>query len=102
MTGLAGGRVTIWWGRRGWSKDEQRTVFQPVGVAIFAMSAVWLGLGGAVDAETVRLFVLGLPVLLLGTWAGLKFYGRLDDATFRKAVLVLLLVSGGALLFERR
>src|SRR5215218_8243314 len=46
MTGLAGILVTIWCGLRGWNKDEQRGVFQPVGVAIFAMSALWLGAGG--------------------------------------------------------
>jgi hypothetical protein len=36
-------------------------------------------------------------VLLAGTWLGLKLYGRLDEATFRKVVLVLLLVSGATL-----
>src|SRR5262249_48040781 len=42
-------------------------------------------------------FVLGLPALLAGTWLGLKLYGHLDEAGFRKLVLVLLLVSGMAL-----
>jgi uncharacterized membrane protein YfcA len=99
MTGLAGILVTIWCGLRGWTKDEQRAVFQPVGVAIFALSAAWLGARGAISAETLRLFAIGLPVLLAGTWLGLKLYGRLDDASFRKVVLGLLLVSGVALLF---
>jgi hypothetical protein len=27
-------------------------------------------------------------------WIGLKLYGKLDDAAFRKVILVLLLVSG--------
>jgi uncharacterized membrane protein YfcA len=35
-----------------------------------------------------------LPVLLAGLWLGVRLYGRLDDATFRKMVLVLLLLSG--------
>jgi len=35
--------------------------------------------------------------LLVGTWLGLKLYGHLDEAGFRKLVLVLLLVSGLAL-----
>jgi uncharacterized membrane protein YfcA len=99
MTGLAGILVTIWCGLRGWKKDEQRAVFQPVGVAIFAMSAIWLGAKGAVSADTVRLFLVGLPVLLAGTWLGLKLYGRLDEAAFRRVVLVLLLVSGATLVF---
>jgi uncharacterized protein len=98
MTGLAGILVTIWCGLRGWKKDEQRAVFQPVGVAIFAMSAAWLGAKGAISLDVVKLFALGLPVLLAGTWLGLKLYGRLDEQGFRRLVLVLLLVSGVALL----
>jgi uncharacterized membrane protein YfcA len=97
MTGLAGILVTIWSGLRGWPKDEQRAVFQPVGLSIFVMSAAWLGAKGALSGDTVQLFFLGLPALALGTWLGFKLYGRLDDAMFRKAVLVLLLISGAAL-----
>ena len=32
--------------------------------------------------------------MLAGTLAGLKLYGKLDDAAFRKVILVLLLVLG--------
>jgi uncharacterized protein len=98
MTGLAGILVTIWSGLRGWPKDQQRTIFQPVAVAIFLMSALWLGAKGAVTADTVKLFAIGLPVLIAGTWLGLKLYGRLDEASFRKVVLVLLFVSGVVLI----
>ena len=101
-TGLAGILVTIWCGLRGWPKDVQRATFQPVGVAIFAMSAIVLGLNGAVDANTVRRFFVGLPILLAGTWLGLKLYGRIDEASFRKIVLALLLASGVALIFSLR
>ena len=97
LTGLAGILTTIWCSIRGWPKDEQRAVFQPIGVAIFAMSGLWLGIGGAIPSDTLWFFVLGLPVLLAGTWLGLKLYGHLDEAGFRKVVLVLLFVSGIAL-----
>jgi uncharacterized protein len=98
ITGLAGILVTIWCGLRGWPKDKQRAVFQPVAVAIFAMSAAWLGAKGAVTADTVRLFLFGLPVLLAGTWLGMKFYGEFNEGVFRKVLLVLLMTSGLALL----
>jgi len=101
-TGLAGILVTIWCGLRGWPKDVQRTVFQPTGVAVFAMSAVWLGARGEIDRTAIWLFAAGLPVLLAGTWLGLKLYGRLDEAGFRKVVLVLLMVSGLALVLAQR
>jgi uncharacterized membrane protein YfcA len=99
-TGLAGIVATIWCQLRGWSKEEQRAVFQPVAVATFAVSAIWLGARGSISADVVWLFALGLPVLLIGTWAGLQLFGRLDEAQFRKVVLVLLLLSGGVLLLR--
>ena len=97
LTGLAGILTTIWCGMRGWPKDEQRAVFQPVGVAIFAMSALWLGIKGATSIDTAWLFAVGVPPLLAGTWLGLNLYGKLDEAAFRKIVLALLLISGIAL-----
>jgi uncharacterized membrane protein YfcA len=98
ITGLAGILVTIWCGLRGWPKDVQRTVFQPVAVAIFLMSAVWIGAAGAITAATIKLFLIGLPALLAGTWLGLKLFGRLDEAAFRRVVLALLLISGVVLI----
>ncbi|MGX9431527.1 MULTISPECIES: hypothetical protein [Bradyrhizobium] len=94
LTGLAGILVTIWCGLRGWSKDLQRTIFQPVAVTTFLMSALWLGGKGTVTSETVKLFVMGLPCLLIGTWLGLRLFVSIDEAMFRKIVLALLLISG--------
>jgi uncharacterized protein len=94
LTGLTGIIVTIWCQLRGWPKDMQRTVSQPVNLSAIVMSAVSLSAAGAVTAETAKLYVIGLPVLLVGLWSGFKLYGRLDDAAFRKVILLLLLVSG--------
>lgn len=94
ITGLSGILVTIWCGLRGWPKDAQRTVFQPVAVATFLMSAMWIGAKGAITPDTVKLFLIGLPALLAGTWLGFRLFGRLNEAAFRKVVLVLLLASG--------
>ena len=100
ITGLAGILVTIWSGLRGWPKDVQRAVFQPVAVCIFLMCALWLGAKGTVTGETIKLFAIGLPFLLAGTWLGLKLFGRLNEAAFRKIVLALLFASGAALIFQ--
>jgi uncharacterized membrane protein YfcA len=96
-TGFGGILPTIWSNVRGWPKDEQRAVFQPTGVAIFLGTALFLGGTGTVTPDTVRLFLIGLPALLLGSWLGLRLYGKLDEAGFRRVVLALLLVSGLAL-----
>lgn len=98
LTGLAGILVVIWSGLRGWPRDEQRAVFQPTGVATFLMTILALGGAGMVTPGIGRLFLVGLPALAAGTWVGWRLYGRLDEASFRRVVLVLLLISGAALL----
>jgi uncharacterized membrane protein YfcA len=98
LTGLTGIIATIWCQLQGWPKDVQRTVFQPVNLAAIVVSAVSLSIAGAVTAETVKLYFLGLPLLLVGLWSGFKLYGKLDDAAFRRVILSLLLASGLALI----
>jgi len=98
LTGLPGFIITVWSQMRGWSKDEQRAVFQPVILAGMMMIAISLSVAGAITTDTLKLYVLGLPALLAGLWLGFKCYGKLDDATFRKVVLVLLLCAGLALI----
>ena len=66
-TGLAGIVVTIWCTLRGWPRDEQRTTFQPVGVRVFLLTGLWLGGTGLVGADTLSLFMIGVPLLLVGT-----------------------------------
>ena len=97
-TGLAGIAPVIWSSLRGWSRDEQRAVFQPTGVATFLMIIVGLGGVGLITADTLRLFALALPTLVIGTGLGFALYGKLDEAAFRKIVLVLLMISGVALI----
>jgi hypothetical protein len=55
-----------------------------------------------IGRDTIGLFLIGLPALALGTWIGLKLFGKLDDAMFRRVVLALLLVSGVSLLILGR
>jgi hypothetical protein len=66
--------------------------------AAFVILVISLSASGAVTAEMLRLYMLGLPALLAGLWAGFKLYGKLDDAAFRKLVLLLLFAAGVALI----
>jgi uncharacterized membrane protein YfcA len=97
ITGLPGFIITVWCQLRGWTKDVQRAVFQPVMLAAIVVTAISLTYAGAVTEDIVKLYVLGLPALLAGLWLGFRLYGKLDDATFRKVVQLFLLLSGVAL-----
>jgi uncharacterized membrane protein YfcA len=101
-TGLGGIPTTMWTSLRGWPKDKQRAVFQPVTLALFVLTLTWFANKGVITSGTACLFLAGLPPVLAGSWIGWKLYGRLDDAAFRKALLILLLVSGSMLALSVR
>src|SRR5262249_47442869 len=101
LTGLPGFIITVWAQLRGWKKDFQRAIFQPVMLAAIAANLVSLGIAGAITADVVRLYLIGLPAMLVGLWVGFKLYGKLDDAAFRRVILVLLLLAGLGLIVPR-
>ncbi len=100
LTGLGGVISTIWVQLGGGPKDAQRAIFQPVLFVTMTMTTLTFAASGHLfNADILKLFLLGLPALLLGLWVGVRLYGRLDDAGFRKLILLLLLVSGLSLTF---
>jgi uncharacterized membrane protein YfcA len=95
LTGLGGVISTIWVQLGGGPKDAQRAVFQPVLFMTMTMATLTFAASGYLfNLDTLKLFLIGLPALLLGLWVGVRAYGKLDDAAFRKAILILLLLSG--------
>src|SRR5260370_41377129 len=79
-TGLGGILPTIWSGLRCWPRDEQRAVFQPTAVATFLMTIAAFGGVGIITLDTVRLFMIGLPPLVAGSWLGWVLFAQIDRA----------------------
>lgn len=94
LTGLGGVIITIWVQLRDWPKDVQRTVFQPVIFSTMSITAITYAISGTYTLEVTKLFLLGLPALGAGLWIGMKLYGHLNEAAFRRVILLLLLASG--------
>ncbi len=97
FAGLSGPLPTIWCGLKGWTKDEQRSVFQGFNLSVLSLALISQALGGVVTREVLLLGLVCLPVTSLGAWLGHRTYGRIDDRQFRRLVLWLLLASGAAL-----
>ena len=98
LTGLGGIISTISCQWRGWSKDKQRSVFQPVLFAAFVIISIAQLIAGSYTIETLKLYGIGLPFMVAGIWIGFKLYGTIDDQTFRKTVLTLVLLAGVSLI----
>lgn len=97
LTGLGGVISTVSCQWRGWPKDLQRAVFQPVLFAAFVVISISQAAAGSITRETLALYALGVPFLLAGLWSGFRLFGKIDDETFRKTVLALLLLAGVSL-----
>jgi uncharacterized membrane protein YfcA len=93
--------VTIWCGLRGWSKDRQRSVYQPFILVMQIEALFLLGIreSQAIVLEDVLVYV---PVALFAAALGLALFRRLTNQQFSMAVHALLLVSGAALIAGAR
>ena len=107
IAGLAGGfaatpgaPVSIWCATKGWTKTQQRAVFQPV---ILILQILALTLIAATHARSNSLAAippeawLCVPAGLAGTWWGLACYRKLSDRQFGIAINMLLIASGAGL-----
>jgi hypothetical protein len=102
LAGLSGPLPTLWSGLRGWGKDEQRAVFQGFNVCVLVFAFVTQSVAGYMTAEVGWLVLNALPGTLVGAWIGMRLYGRLDAARFRRIVLALLLLAGIAMIVTAR
>ncbi|MFL6792900.1 MAG: sulfite exporter TauE/SafE family protein [Bradyrhizobium sp.] len=98
LTGLGGIVSTISCQWRGWPRDLQRAVFQPVLFVAFVVISMSQVVAGTVTKDTMMLYALGVPFMTAGLWSGFRLFGKIDDETFRKSVLGLLLFAGLSLI----
>ncbi len=71
LTGLGGVISTIWVQLGGGPKDAQRAIFQPVLFLTMTMTTLTFAASGHLfNVDILKLFLLGLPALLLGLWVG--------------------------------
>lgn len=95
LAGFPGPFVTVWCGMRGWSKEQQRAVYQPY---ILAMQLEAFALLNARAAPSVEALAFYAPVALAAATIGLAVFRRITTRQFTRVVNLLLLVSGVALL----
>jgi uncharacterized membrane protein YfcA len=97
LAGLSGALPTIWSSLRGWTRDQQRAVYQPFIVVVQIWGLGSLALAGGVGRGALEWVAMSLPAFVGGVFLGMRAYARIDERRFRHVVLVLLLASGIAL-----
>jgi uncharacterized membrane protein YfcA len=97
LTAMPGALPTIWCDLNGVPKTQQRGLVQPF-IAVMQIFSLALMLSRQqIPAHVLSNFAWSLPALAAGVALGILAFRKAQDATFRRAILVLLLVSGIAL-----
>jgi len=96
FSAFPGSIPVVYLGLRGLSKTETRNITQPYILALQLVSLSILALirPAIFNTQFWLLWALTLPAVLLGTSTGVALYRRLSEVNFRRAVLILLMVSG--------
>jgi uncharacterized membrane protein YfcA len=97
LTAMPGAVPTLWCDWRRMPKAGQRGLVQPY-IAVMQLAALAVLLARRdMPAHLLRDVAVSVPAMLAGSLLGLVAFRHVGERGFRRALLVLLLVSGGAL-----
>ena len=100
VAGLSGALPTMWCSLRPWPKGQQRALLQPFNVIVLGLSAVWLLVEGVYGRALGLSILVAIPATLIATQLGIRAFEHLSDNQFRRLLIVLMLVSGVALVLR--
>jgi uncharacterized membrane protein YfcA len=98
--GFTGTLPTLWCTLRGYDRDAQRAVIQNFNLSMLLVTMGAYLATGIVTSDMLPMFAIVLPAMLVPTFLGTRFYKKINDAMFRKIVLILLTGSGMTLLMS--
>lgn len=96
--GLSGVIPSLWCALSSYEKDEQRNIIQNFSLTMLAITMATYIFTGLVTRQTLSLFALILPAILIPSWLGVRCYQKISPTTFRLVILVLLALSGTSML----
>jgi uncharacterized protein len=100
FAGLSGVLPTVWASLKGWTKDEQRAVFQAFNFTLLAAMLAVSWTQGLVQPRFYIAALLAAPATVVGARLGMRLYKRFDDVRFQRLVLFALLISGLCLVWS--
>lgn len=96
----AGPPVIVYTSLQPWNKDKIKATLQ--GFFFFSGLAVVFShaIGGVTTAVVIRYFIISIPLLIGGTYAGSFFYGRIEEEGYKRIILILLALLGAFMLVK--
>jgi len=86
----SGPPVIVYTSLQAWTKDQIKVTLQGFFVVSGLLIGVFQAANGLVTDGVIRNFLVSVPTLLAGTWAGSLLYGKFREEGYRRVMLVLL------------
>ena len=94
MTGAGGPPAIIYTTLHDWKKDEIKATLTGFFALSGYLTAAVHAFSGVITLSTLTYFLLTLPSVLLGTFAGSRISGRINRRTYLRTVYLLLMGLG--------
>jgi len=98
--GFAGAVPTLWASLQSWAKDEQRAVIQSFNLTMHVVTMTAYAASGLLTKERASWLLVAIPAMLIPSLLGAKLYTKISDVAFRRMILVILALTGVALLLS--
>lgn len=98
LGGFTGTVPTLWCTLRGYDRDAQRAIIQNFNLAMLSVTVATYLITGVVTASMMPMLAIVLPSMLIPAFLGTRVYLGISETAFRRVVLLLLTLSGMALL----
>jgi uncharacterized membrane protein YfcA len=98
--GAPGPAAIVYTSLQNWSKDTIKVTLQGVFLIAFSEVVFFHAVSGITTAAVFRFFLISLPFLFLGTYTGSLFYGRIQEAYYKRILLVLLALLGMFMIYR--
>lgn len=97
--GAAGPPVIVYTSLQPWTKDKIKATLQGFYTASGLVVVLLHALNGLTTIPVLWYFIISLPALVLGTYIGSFFYGRIGEKTYKRIMFVLLALLGAFLVY---
>jgi uncharacterized protein len=97
--GAAGPPVIVYTSLQPWTNDKIKATLQGFYVASGLVVVLLHALNGLTTIPVLWYFLISMPALILGTYCGSFFYGRIAEKTYKKIMFILLALLGAFLIY---
>ncbi len=83
-----------------WEKDKIMATLQGFLLTSHIMIVIMQAVNGLTTKIVLCYFLVSLPMLILGTYVGVLFYGRIKEQFYKKIMLILLAILGTLMIYR--